>query len=155
MMKSFTYLLAFVSVLSGAGSLFSADARADYDSRFSIGLGIAQLKNPSETEFSIGAEYEYRLDPVIGLGASGNYIFSTPGTTFLAVPEVFVHPFSTDFLLSAAPLFEFGGLTGTHVGCRLGTRLPIPLGVIALVPTLAVDLISGGPNYIIGLGIEI
>jgi hypothetical protein len=135
-------------------SIFIHEARADYyEQRFSLGVGIAQVNNPSQTSLEIGAEYEYRFAPMLGAGALVDYIFSNPSITYLGAPEVFLHPFATDFLLSAAPLIKISDTTS--VGVRLGTRIPIPLGLITLVPIFAVDLISGGPDYIYGLGFQI
>ncbi len=145
--------MSIVSLILAA-SLFSVSGRADYQQRFSLGVGVVTMNNPSQTNLEVGAEYEYRLDPLLGLGASGNYIFSNPSITLLAVPDFFVHPIATDWLISGAPLFEFGSGTGTHLGIRLGTRIPIPFGSFALVPAFAVDFINGGRDYLFGLGIE-
>ncbi|MDR3605750.1 MAG: hypothetical protein P4M08_00040 [Oligoflexia bacterium] len=151
-MNRFKILKFFAFAL---GILLPIAAHADYDQRLSVGLGFAQLNNPSQTAFALGAEYEYRPDPMLGIGAVGNYIFANPGITFLGAPDLFLHPLATDWLLSASPIVEFGSSVGTHVGVRLGTRIPIPLGSIAIVPEFAVDIISGGPGYLFGFGIEI
>jgi hypothetical protein len=140
-------LIASFVLLSVSG------AQADYNQRLSIGVGAAQLSHPSQTEFELGAEYERRVNPFLGLGATANYIFFTPGITFLGIPDVFLHPLASELLVSAAPLMEFGADVGTHVGVRLGTRIPLPLGVISFIPEASVNIISGGPHYIFGLGI--
>jgi hypothetical protein len=143
--------LAFVIILLVC---FIQQARADYDQRISLGVGIAKFKNSSETDLEVGAEYEYRLDPLLGLGGFGSYIFSDPGVTFLGAPSVYFHPFATDFLVSASPVVEFGSGIGTNVGARFGTRIPIPLGIMTIVPSFAVDVISGGPDFIYGIGFQ-
>jgi hypothetical protein len=130
-------------------------AQADYQQRLSIGLGLAALNNPSETEFEVSGEYEYRSSSLIGWGGFASYIFSSPGITEIGLPQFSLHPFETDFLLNAAPILETGQYVGTHVGVRLGTRVPLPLGALTIVPTFAVDFISGGPNYIFGIGIQL
>lgn len=135
------------------GLLVSFSAHADYTQRLEFGAGV--LFNSSQAQFEIGAEYEYRLEPMWGLGAFGNYQFSSPGVMTVGAPEVFFHPFETEFYLSAAPIAEFGSGIDTEYGVRLETRLPIPLGAIDLIPTFAVELINGGPYYMIGLGIRI
>lgn len=136
-------------------SVFAANsAHADYTNRFTLGVGVAAVGNPSTTSFEAGLEYENKFDSFFGLGVSGNYIFSNPNILLLAVPDVFFHPFTGDFLVSAAPLLEFGSGTGTNLGVRLGTRLPIPLGLFTIVPSFAVDFINGGHDYIFGLGVS-
>jgi hypothetical protein len=142
--------LAVVSCVCGVST-----AKADYTQRLDLAAGVAEIKNPSGTDFTLGIEYEYRMSPLLGIGAFGSYIFSTPGITFIGWPQLSLHPFSTEFLVSVSPVVETGGDVGSHVGVRFGTRLPIPLGAIAIIPTFAIDLISGGPNYIYGLGIQI
>jgi hypothetical protein len=151
-LRTFSFLLPTVSLIA----FFSfSSAQAEYQQRLSVGIGFAELKNPSSTDFEIGAEYEYLVDPLIGLGGFVNYIFANPGITYLGAPQISVHPFTTDFLVSASPIVEFGPNVGTNFGVRLGTRVPLPLGPISIVPTFAVDLISGGPDYIFGIGIGI
>jgi hypothetical protein len=146
--------LGVIAALTAVGIL-SSSARADYEQRISLGVGIAQLRNSSQTDLEVGAEYEYRFEPFLGIGALGNYIFADPGITFLGAPEIFFHPLATDWLLSASPIVEFGSEIETHLGIRLGTRIPIDLGALTLVPTFAVDVISGGPDLIFGIGIQI
>jgi hypothetical protein len=140
----------FVCIVIGS----ALPARADYTRRISLGVGVVHLNNPSQTDFAVSAEFEERLDAFFGLGAQGNYIFSTPGITFLGAPEIFIHPLGGEFLVSASPLVEFGSSTGTHWGTRLGTRIPVPFGLFTLVPTFAVDFIAGGKDYLFGIGIQ-
>jgi hypothetical protein len=135
-------------------TILSVVAHADYDQRLSIGAGFVTMSNPSQTSFELGAEFEHRLDPLLGLGVSANYIFSSPGVTLVAVPDVFFHPLAGEFFLSAAPLLEFGSGTGTNVGARVGTRIPVPVGAITLFPSFSIDFINGGEDYIFGIGIQ-
>jgi hypothetical protein len=137
--------------------LFSPFARADYDSRFSLGAGVAIFNtgnNSSTAYFEAGAEYEKRVDPMLGIGGFVNYVFSSPGFAIVGLPEGFLHPLGGEWYLSAAPIIEFGGGFNTEVGARIGTRIPLPLGAIELIPTFAVDFINGGEDYLVGIGIQ-
>ena len=140
-------------VLISLTFLAALPALGDYEQRLSLGVGAATTN--SETSFDVGAEYEYRLHPLLGVGAFGNYIFSNPSITYVGFPEVFFHPFTTDFLVSASPVMETGSGLGTHFGTRLGTRIPLPFGPITIVPTFAIDFINGGQDYFYGLGISL
>ncbi len=152
-LSRFIMLFAIAFTLS---TLFTCrSANAYYDYRFALGVGIAELNNSSETDLEVGAEFEYRIDALWGVGAFGNYIFSSPGISLMGVPEVFVHPLGGDWYINASPLLEIGSGIGTHVGVRVGTRVPIPLGVISLIPQVAVDFIDGQRNLILGFGIQI
>jgi hypothetical protein len=149
----------FLSIMAafGLGALFfAANASADYERRLSLGVGFIHMENPAQTDFTVGAEYESRVDPFLGLGGFANAVFYSPTVYLVGLPELFVHPFGTEWYLNGAPIAEFGGPSGfgTHFGFRLGTRIPIPLGIFTFVPTFDVDFINGGRNYLIGLGLE-
>jgi hypothetical protein len=147
MMKS---LLATILVVGLSPSAFACG------NRFGVGAGIEHSTAPSDTNFEISAEYECRMNPLLGLGGEANYVFSNPSIFLLAAPTVFLHPLLGDFYVAASPLFEFGsGGIGTHVGARLSTRLPIPLGLFILVPSFAIDFINSRNIYWFGLGIGI
>jgi hypothetical protein len=118
--------------------------------RISVGAGIADL--PNQTVFEISAEFEHRYDAFLGLGGTGEYVFSTPAIFTLAAPEVFLHPLGGRFYVSAAPVFQFVSST-TNTGVRLATLVPIPLGVITILPSAAVEFINGTHLYIFGVGI--
>jgi hypothetical protein len=135
--------------------LFSAtQAQADGSNRLSGGLGVVHIDQPSKTYITLGAEFEHRMNPLFGLGGMFNYFFSDPSIVQIGAPEVFFHPLGGDFFISATPLFEFAG-GSTNVGSRFGTRIPLPIGPMLLVPTAAVTFINGTKYYFFGMGISI
>ena len=137
-------------------SLFvTSPSHAEVDGhRLGIGVGIAQVKD-SDAFFTVGGEYEYRMDSHFGLGTSFNYIFSNPNLVYVAVPQGYFHPLAGDWYINAAPLFQFGGGMGTHVGARIGTRMPLNLGALSIIPQVNVDFINGGRNLLFGVGLAI
>jgi hypothetical protein len=146
----------WIAVIAGINTLFlCSPANASYQQRLSLGVGVVAMSNSSQTNFTVSGDYEYRVDPLLGLGVAANYVFSNPGIALIAIPDVFFHPLAGDWYVSAAPLIEFGSSAGTNVGVRLGTRIPLPLGPITLVPSFAVDLMNGWQNYIFGLGLQL
>jgi len=146
------YRLLSIIALITLSFYSTPNARADH---LALGAGVIHLSNPSETEFEVGGEYEYNLNAFFGVGAQVNYIFSTPSITLLGAPEGFVHPLGGDWYISGSPLFEFASGMSTQVGARFGTRVPLPLGFMTLIPSVAVDFIGGGTDYMFGLGISI
>ncbi len=126
-----------------------------YNHRLNLGFGIAQTTSPSQTSLSISGEYEYRWDPYFGTGFLGSYIFSTPGFGLVGIP-FFFHPLEGDWFLGAAPLLGFSGSQPAQFGVRLETQLPIPLGVVTILPSVAIDFFANGQqDFILGLGIRI
>lgn len=126
-----------------------------YSDNFSAGLGVIVLGNPSRAEIELGAEYEYRIDALFGLGGDVSYIFSDPGIFELGVPEAFLHPLGNDWVISASPLFAFVSGAKTEVGARFGTRVPLPMGAFTIVPAFTMDFIGGAVDYGFGFGISI
>ncbi|MGZ3692953.1 MAG: hypothetical protein ACXWQO_01800 [Bdellovibrionota bacterium] len=135
--------------------LFAVNAEAaGCGHHLGAGVGIVHTEEPSQTSVSVGAEYECRVNPFLGIGAFGDHVFSNPSITLLGAPQLLLHPLGGAFFVAASPLFQFGGY-GTHVGSRFSTRIPIPLALFVLVPSFAVDFIGGHRNYWLGLGISI
>lgn len=128
-------------------------ASAYYEHRVSLSAGIERYGSPASTDFLMGVEYEYRFMPLLGVGGIFEYLFANPGVTRLGLP-VFVHPLATDWLLLAAPIVEISA-SNVSAGARFGTRVPIPLGAISIIPSIAVDFINGNENLIFGLGFEL
>lgn len=149
-----SYSRVFLLFLPAIFSTLNA-ANANYEHRLAAGAGITHRENPSVTAFTLGAEYEYRFDPFLGSGVFANYIFSNPSIFLLGIPMVFVHPLAGDWFVSASPIMETSSGLDTAFGVRLGTRIPLPLGILIFTPTFSVDFIRGGRNYIFGLGIGI
>ena len=142
-MKIFSFIVVLFLLNSSA---FAAGER------LSLGFGLVHMTKSSKTSFEVSGEFEKRLDPYFGLGGSANYIFS-PSIFLLGAPEIFIHPFGRNFLVSASPLLEFGE-GKTNFGSRFGTRFLLPLELFVLIPSFSVDFIGGARNYIFGLGIR-
>jgi len=120
--------------------------------RFGLNGGLVIVNE--KTSFALSAEYEYRPTSFMGFGAQGSYVFATAAFTQIAAPMLFIHPLLGDWYMAAAPVFYLSSASN-RVGTRFITRAPLIMDFLSLVPVLGVDLIEGGPNYILGLGISI
>jgi hypothetical protein len=146
----------FFTILMGLLISAPLDANATLEKeghRFSLSGGLVSIED--KTSFAVSAEYEYRVDPLYGIGAQGSYVFSSLAVTQLAAPGFYLHPLSGEWYISAAPVFYFASGADTLAGARFTTRMPLLIKIMTLTPTLGVDFIRGGPNYIFGLGIAI
>lgn len=132
----------------------SASAAIEKDGhRFSLSGGLVVVNEQSS--FALSAEYEYRIQEFYGIGGQANYVFSSQAFSQVAAPGFYLHPLQGEWYISASPVFYFGSGMDTLVGARFTTRLPLAIEILTLIPTVGVDLIQGGPNYIFGLGIAI
>lgn len=152
MKKLLLPLLALAFSLTAAAP---ARALTVGDHRFSLTGGLVVLRDPRQTSFAFGAEYEYRAEPALGFGAQASHVFSDPSVTILTAPAVYLHPFSDELYLLASPVFYLVSGRDSRAGARLIAHLPFEIGFLNLTPTVGVDLIEGGPNYILALGISI
>ena len=127
------------------------------EKRFSLGggLGVTQLAGSSQAFVSAGLEFEYRVTPLLGLGAFSNYVFASPGVGIVGLPQVYIHPLGGDWYINVAPMAQFGGGADTRFGARVGTRIPLQLGSATIIPQVSVDFIGGGQNWMYGLGVAI
>jgi hypothetical protein len=144
------------SLLIGLSLVISSWAGAEVAGhRLSAGLGVAKFDDNSSAYLTVSGEYEYRLYPALGMGMFANYIFSNPNITLVGVPEIFLHPLTTDWYINAAPIAQFGSGRDTQYGVRVGTRAPLTFGVLSVVPSVNVDFINGQKNWFFGLGVGI
>lgn len=146
------YVLFFLVVC--LSPFLARTARAECANRVSVGAGIVHRDTPSETKFTAGAVYECRLNAFWGVGGFFNHVFADPGFSVIGAPQLLLHPLGGDFFVAASPILEFGDRTGTHAGVRLSSRVPLPLGLFILVPSVAVDFINGGRHYWFSLGLQ-
>jgi hypothetical protein len=149
-MKRFLFLGMIVSFLSLLS--FPALAAGCVHS-LGLGAGIVVRDSNNETDFSVAADYECRLAALYGVGAIVNHIFSDPSTTVIGAPQLLLHPFGGELFVAGSPIVEFGR-GSTDFGVRFSTRVPLPLGLLTLVPSAAIDFIRGGRRYWLGLGLR-
>lgn len=147
-------VLLFLSLFIFSQTNASAEVR-DGNHRFGLTGGLIVLNNPTQTVFSISAEYEYQFNDFFGLGTQLAHVFASQSLTQWAVPTAYVHPLGGDWFVSASPIFYFVSGANTRTGARFLTRIPLNISVLTLVPTVGVDVIEGGPNYIVGLSFGI
>ena len=121
--------------------------------RFSLSGGLVVVNEKSS--FALSAEYEYRIQEFYGIGGQASYVFSSEAFSQVAAPGFYLHPLQGDWYISASPVFYFGSGMDTLVGARFTTRMPLEINILTLIPTVGIDMIKGGPNYIFGLGIAI
>ena len=103
----------------------------------------------------LDGEVENRFLPFLGFGGDVVYAFAKPPVFLASFPEIFIHPMGRRWFISAAPSFEFGRGMHTHIGAKLGTRIPIPLPMLTLMPGFSVEVFKGRTVYVLGLCVQL
>lgn len=98
--------------------------------------------------FTVGLEYEYRMQPEFGIGVLGEYANLDHDVWIVGLPFVF-HPYQGLRLL-AMPGVE---LTSDHEEflVRLGVGYDIPAGDWVITPGFNVDFVDHEENLIFGI----
>ena len=113
-----------------------ADLHAVHNHHFSVFGGLTSNLHAEHTDFSIGADYEFRLPSLnhkLGIGLLGDFVFAEYSEMILAVPA-FVHPFG-NFKFLLAP-----GIV----------RAEEHMGKFSISPTFNLDIINGHTSLVYG-----
>lgn len=148
LLKNILFLTSMTLVTNSAHAAIEKDGH-----RFALSGGLVYVNQ--KASLAISTEYEYRLEPLYGIGAQASYVFASEAITQLAAPTFFLHPLEGEWIISASPVFYFSAQTKTRIGARFTTRMPLEIEILTLVPTFGIDVIEGGPNYILGLAFGI
>jgi hypothetical protein len=118
--------------------------------RHHVALFLGATHTDEEDEFSIGMDYEYRLNPLLGLGGIAEYTGGEHETT-IAAAAFFIHPFKA-LRLVLGPGFESGGDEKEFL-LRVGASYHIPVGKLTLAPEFNVDFVDGNKNLVYGISL--
>ena len=107
-MKQNIQLILFMIVIFTSGTVFSQDngskAADKKNNEMSIFLGAISSKD--NNAFSIGLDYQYRINKIIGVGALAEYATGNFGSLLLG-PSLNLHVWHFEFTI--APTVEFSG----------------------------------------------
>jgi hypothetical protein len=120
-----------------------------------LGGAIRDEDHETESGFALGADYEYRLHPLIGAGvlvevATGNL------REVLVLAPVALHPWR-DLRLVVAPGVEIPEEGDAEFALRLGIGYTVPIGSgrFSITPEFNADLIDGAPTYVAGVSLGV
>ena len=138
-------LATTVAFISAALVLVAGPARAadepdqEPESRNEVAFFMGVTDDDQETAFSLGLDYEYRLNRRLGIGGLVDYAFGDLRSGVLGVP-VFFHP-SEKWKLFAAPGFERRESENNFL-VRLGAGYSFDVGPVDLEPSFMVDFVD-------------
>lgn len=116
-----------------------------------FGLFIGSTDASHGTDFTIGAEFEFRPVPWIGFGPIGEYTFDANHAhdAQLLLGAVHLHPLE-GLRLTGGYGYEFLDSEDEEVW-RAGVAYEVEMGPFAVGPTVNVDFINGHKSVVYGL----
>lgn len=147
-----------------AASAEEESMAAHEHSRHHAAVFLGNTNKNGENAFTIGADYSYRLTPMLSVGGLVDYAGGQLDETLVAA-TLAVHPVGgLEFLVGVGASFaeeeeeieEEGELRieeedNTEAAVRLGTLYEFELGAFSLSPTVNLDLVDGEEAWALGL----
>ncbi len=115
-----------------------------------VTLFLGNTRAHGEDGFTVGADYEYRLSRLAGIGAFVDRAEGHHDTTIVG-PALFVHPYG-HWRLLVAPAVENEGSENQFL-LRAGLAYEFEVGEWTIAPTLNVDFVDGEESSVFGLSI--
>jgi hypothetical protein len=142
-------LLAFA--LTGPGFAQEAAGEPERRHHLSVVIGGTHIPDVDETAFTLGLDYEYRLNQTLGLGFVAERAFGAiDSTTLLAVADIHI---AGGFAIQTGPGVEFVRDESFFV-TRIGALYEFEIGeAFTLSPQLHYDISTGEDAIVFGIAI--
>jgi hypothetical protein len=147
MQKRF-YLACVVVVVAGMVGSTHVQAADWGGEQHHLSGFLGGSKDGSKSGFTVGAEYEYRMSEMYGIGGLFEYAGGDFEETLLGVP-LFIHP-HMGWRFVVAPGLEFNGSTDFFIRTGVGYDFGIGEGW-TLTPSFSVDWIDRDETLVYGL----
>ena len=150
---SITVLLCFLPALAMAQ--IDVEYEEDRPHHLSVVVGGTNIPSADETAFTLGVDYEYRVNELIGVGAVVEYAFDDiDALTLLAVADVHLW---RGLALQIGPGVEFvdeGEETETFAIGRIGALYELEFGEgYTISPQVHYDISSGEDAIVFGVAL--
>ena len=151
LLKPFALLLALLMWPMLATAQIDVEFEEETPHHLSIIAGGTYINAVDDTFFTLGVDYEYRISPLIGVGAVAEQTFGeVDATTLLAVTDIHVWK---GLAFQIGPGVEFVDSETFAIG-RLGALYEIEFAEgYTVSPQLHFDLSSGEDAIVFGLAI--
>lgn len=148
--------IAITLIVLGLNLTLSA---GDHKHHAGVFLGMTNNTHLEHTDFTIGADYEYRISKMFGGGVIADFVLAEHMET-LIMAGVFVHPLESlkiivgNGLAFAEGMDENGdSTTESHYVFRLGAAYDFHVKNITISPTVNWDSIEGHSSIAYGVTI--
>jgi hypothetical protein len=173
-MKPISLLIALLCVLfltpviqakeaSGASHHAAGDAHAHgghhaHRNHLALFTGATTNFEHESTDFTIGVDYEYRVNDTFGIGLLGEIVYAEHKETIVGVP-FFIHMKSSPLKFVLAPGVIMGEDHHHHKFekflFRGGLGYDIHMGDYAITPTVNADVVDGDVSLVYGIAFGI
>jgi hypothetical protein len=102
--RIFVTLKIFTSLILISGSLVSYAQEAEEESKNAVSIFLGGTSNEDATAFTLGVDYQYRINRIVGVGALIDYAMGDIQSLLIA-PAVYLH--AGHFEVTVAPAAEF------------------------------------------------
>ncbi|WP_258872670.1 hypothetical protein [Thalassotalea euphylliae] len=153
-MNKFTTTMAFATL--SISSLFPSASVAADDAKHIPGIFIGATHIESETEFTFGFEYEYKLDAQWGVGAVFERTNDGAHSDGVAVglAALYYHPIKNVRLGAGIGEERIGGAhPHDETLYRLSASYDFHVAEFGLAPTIAVDFIDNEEAIVFGVAV--
>ena len=147
-------LLLVVSFAVSAGSIWAEESHGhNVFHKHHVGVfasGATTNLHEDHTSFTLGADYEYRISPRVGIGVLGDVVFAPHRETILAGALV-THPAGGLKVLFAPGVIFIDGSSENHFVARFGFGYDFHVARASLAPTFNLDVIEGHVSLVYGV----
>ncbi len=145
-MKIFSLLLLFLLLpLFAFSQETGGEEKGEEEKRSSLSVFFGGTTNSESSAFTIGADYQYRISRLFGIGALIDHATGDIQSTIIG-PTLFLHV--SNFEFTVAPVIENSDDEWSPV-LRLGVGYEIELPVLAIVPGVFFDTERGGERSVV------
>ena len=143
--KKHSLLYVTIFLLTFPSLAFAHEKEHEEEKKNEISLFVGGSSNIDATAFAIGADYQYRIIKVIGVGAIIDVATGDIGSVMIG-PAAFIHVWNFEF--TVAPTAEFSDDDITAV-LRLGIAYEFELPGFSISPSLNFDTERGGEETLV------
>ncbi|RZO64188.1 MAG: hypothetical protein EVA70_08580 [Parvularculaceae bacterium] len=150
-LKSLLFIAAFTLSCSVANAQENLESEEESPHHVSVVLGGTHVASEDLTAFTVGIDYEYRVNRLLGLGFVVERAFGEiDATTVLAVADIHIW---RGLAVQAGPGIEFVGNEEVAVG-RIGTLYEVTLDSgYTISPQLHYDISAEEDSLVFGIAI--
>lgn len=149
--KQIIFVTALLIFLLLPGNIWGQEEESP-EGKSDISLFLGASSSSSDIAFTIGVDYQYRINRVFGVGGVLDHATGDFQSTLVA-PALFLHVKQLSFTI--APGLEFSG-EETEFVVRIGAEYEFELSRFAIVPGVFYDTERDGfPTWVYGVAFSI